>query len=67
MKLKLFFLLVVLSLLVTSPYNGISYNYILDLNLTEININISDYPIGIYTIALVADGEIVDAKTLVKQ
>ncbi len=48
-------------------YNGISYNYILDINNDQININIGNYPQGIYTVALVCNGEIEDAMNLVKQ
>lgn len=44
-----------------------SNNYILDVNTTETNINIANYPPGIYTIALVCDGQIIDAKQLIKQ
>lgn len=44
-----------------------SYNYILNTNTTETNIEISSYPQGFYTLVLVCDGEIVDAKTFVKQ
>jgi serine protease len=46
---------------------GTSNNYILDLNSSETNINISNYPNGFYTVALVCNGQIVDAKTLIKQ
>jgi hypothetical protein len=31
------------------------------------NIDISNYPTGFYTVALVVNGQIVDAKTLIKQ
>jgi hypothetical protein len=44
-----------------------SNNYILDINSTQTNINISSFPNGFYTVALVCNGHIVDAKTLVKQ
>ena len=47
--------------------NGTSNNYILDVNSSETNLNISNYPSGFYTVALVVKGEIVDAKTLIKQ
>lgn len=47
--------------------NGTSNNYILDLTSSETNINVSNYPSGFYTVALVVNGEIVDAKTLIKQ
>ncbi len=44
-----------------------SNNYILDCNISEKIINLSNYDNGFYTIALVVNGKIVDAKTLVKQ
>lgn len=47
--------------------NGTSNNYILDESSSETNLNISNYPTGFYTVALVVNGEIVDAKTLIKQ
>lgn len=47
--------------------NGTSNNYILDVNSSEANLNVSNYASGFYTVALVVNGEIVDAKTLIKQ
>jgi hypothetical protein len=47
--------------------NGTSNNYILYTNSSETNLNVSNYPSGFYTVALVVNGEIVDAKTLIKQ
>lgn len=47
--------------------NGISNNYILDVNSNEMNLNLVNYENGYYTVALVVNGEIVDAKTLLKQ
>ena len=47
--------------------NGTSNNYILDVNSSEINLNVSNYPNGLYTVALVVNGKIVDATTLIKQ
>lgn len=44
-----------------------SNNYILDLSSSETNINISNYPNGFYTVALICNGQIIDPKTLVKQ
>ena len=44
-----------------------SNNYILDLSSSVTNINISNYPNGFYTVALICNGQIIDAKTLVKQ
>ncbi len=46
---------------------GMSNNYILNANSIETNINVSNYANGFYTVALVCNGQIVDAKTLVKQ
>lgn len=56
-------------LMVISLYgnNVTSNNYILDVNSNEINLNISNYPNGFYTVALIVNGEIADAKTLIKQ
>ena len=46
---------------------GTSNNYILNLNSSETSINLSNYSTGFYTVALVCNGQIVDAKTLIKQ
>ena len=43
-----------------------SNNYIINTNQEQVSLNISNYPTGYYTIALVCNGEIVDAKTLIK-
>ena len=40
---------------------------ILDVNSNETNLNVSNYASGFYTVALVVNGEITDAKTLIKQ
>ena len=47
--------------------NGTSNNYILDVNSNETTFDVSNYPTGFYTVALVCDGQITDAKTLIKQ
>ncbi len=47
--------------------NSASNNYIINPDLSEININLTSYNNGFYTIALVVNGQIVDAKTLIKQ
>ena len=55
-------------LMIISSY-GSSYcsnNYILDINNSNINIDLSNYETGFYTVALVCNGQIVDAKTLIK-
>ncbi len=55
-------------LMIISSYgtSNSSNNYILNTNSSETNIDISNYPIGFYTVALVCNGQIVDAKTLIK-
>lgn len=53
-------------LMVIGTNSNTSNNYIIDTNLEESTIDISSYPIGYYTVALVCNGTIVDAKTLIK-
>jgi len=45
---------------------GISNNYMVDINVNEKNIDISSLPFGLYKVALVTDGQIVDVKILSK-
>ena len=47
--------------------NGTSNNYILDVNSSETNLNVSNYASGFYTVALVVNRENEDTKTLIKQ
>lgn len=47
--------------------DGTSNNYVLDTENTQTILNLSGYSNGFYTVALVCDGTIVDAKTLIKQ
>ena len=47
--------------------NGTSNNYVLDTNSSQTTINVINYTNGFYTVALVCNGQIVDAKTLIKQ
>ena len=42
-------------------------SYTLDLTTNQININVSNYLPGLYTIALIVNGEVVDSETLIKQ
>ena len=44
-----------------------SNNYIINCTQTQISINVSNYQMGIYTVALVVDGQIVDAMALMIQ
>jgi serine protease len=47
--------------------NSASNNYIINPELGEININLANYGSGFYTVALVVNGHIIDAKTLAKE
>jgi serine protease len=47
--------------------NSASNNYIINPELGEININLANYSSGFYTVALIVNGQIIDAKTLVKE
>ncbi|HPE82243.1 MAG: hypothetical protein KDC94_01710 [Aequorivita sp.] len=47
--------------------NGTSNNYILDTTEFQTTIDISSYPTGLYSVALVCDGQIQQSKTLAKQ
>jgi subtilisin family serine protease len=47
--------------------NGASNNYVLDVETSQTTINVANYVNGFYTVALVCNGQIVDAKTLIKQ
>ena len=53
-------------LMVIGTNNNTSNNYIINTNQEQTTLDISNYPIGYYTIALVCNGGIVDAKTLIK-
>lgn len=55
-----------LMVLGTYGTNGTTRNYILDVNSENTNIDISNYQNGFYTVALVCNGKIIDAKTLIK-
>lgn len=54
-------------LFVNQANNSSSFTQNLDVNKTQIDIHISNYPAGFYTVALVVNGNIVDSKTLIKQ
>lgn len=53
-------------LMIIGTNTNTSNNYIINTNQEQVSINISNYPIGYYTVALVCNGTIVDAKTLIK-
>ncbi|MCB0466310.1 MAG: S8/S53 family peptidase [Aequorivita sp.] len=54
-------------LMVTNTSNGTSNNYILDTTEFHTNLDISSYPAGLYSVALVCNGQIQQSKTLAKQ
>lgn len=56
-----------LSIIGSYGANKASNNYILDVKSSEATIDISNYPSGLYTVALISNGKIVDAKKLVKK
>jgi hypothetical protein len=47
--------------------NSASNNYIINPELSEININVASYGNGFYTVALIVNGHIIYAKTLIKE
>lgn len=53
-------------LMVTQPY-GVSNNYILDLSQNSKTIDVSAYNTGMYIVALVCNGQIVDTRNLIIQ
>jgi hypothetical protein len=44
-----------------------SNNYILNVEQDSIQIDLSTYPSGVYSIVLISDGEVTDSKTLIKE
>jgi|TARA_B110001469_G_C9508758_1_gene253683 hypothetical protein len=50
-----------------SGSNNTSNNYVLNTINNQITIDITNYNNGFYTVALVCDGDILDAKTIIKQ
>ena len=54
-------------IMVKQSGNTPAIHHILDVNAKQTTINISNYATGLYTIALIVDGEISDSKTLLKQ
>lgn len=54
-------------LMVTNTSNGTSNNYILDTTEFHTTLDISSYPTGLYSVALVCNGQVQQSKTLAKQ
>lgn len=55
-------------IIITSYYmtNGISNNYMVNVNENEIDVNLSNYPNGFYKVILVVDGAVSDIQILSK-
>lgn len=43
---------------------NVSNNYVLDVNANQTTIDVSNYDAGYYSVALVCEGQIVDAKII---
>ncbi len=43
------------------------HNCVIDVNTPKTTLNITNYPKGLYKVALVVNGQIVDTKNLIKQ
>ena len=55
-------------LAVTSIENpNISDNYILDLETTDLTFDVSNMPVGVYSVALIVNGQIIDTKNLIRE
>ena len=52
---------------ITSTQTAISNNYILGVNATSVNLDVSTYSTGNYVVALKCNGEIVETKNLIIQ
>ncbi len=55
-----------LMLINVSGNNDVVGNYVVDVNTDTINIDMSNYPAGVYSVALVTDGQVTDVKGLAK-
>lgn len=53
-------------LMITNTSNGTSNNYILDTTEFQTTLDISSYPMGLYSVSLVCNGQIQQSKTLIK-
>ena len=53
---------------VTGTYGtNVSHNYILNIEDTNVQLDLSSYPSGVYSIVLISDGTVSDSKTIIKQ
>lgn len=52
---------------VSSYFDNIQHNYILDVNSSQTTINFNGYSTGAYVVSLICDGKVVSSKTLIKQ
>jgi hypothetical protein len=54
-------------LMIVNHNSGVSQNHILNTTTSTATINLNAYNAGLYTVALVCDNEMIDAKTFIKQ
>lgn len=55
-------------LAITSIENlNISDNYILDLETTDLTFDVSNMPVGVDSVALIVNGQIIDTKNLIRE
>ena len=53
---------------VTGSYGtNVSHNYILNIEDTNVQLDLSSYSSGVYSIVLISDGTVSDSKTIIKQ
>lgn len=53
-------------LMITNSVTAVSNNYILDVQQSQIVLDVSNYPTGVYVVSLVCDGTIEDSGNLLK-
>jgi hypothetical protein len=53
--------------MIVNHNSGVSQNHILNTTTSTATINLNAYNAGLYTVALVCDNEMIDAKTFIKQ
>jgi len=52
---------------VSTNTNGVAHNYLLNNTSSDKQIDISNYPAGLYQVVLICDGQISDSKNLIIQ
>jgi len=52
--------------MITEQTTGNAYNHIIETQESQKSIDVSSYPIGIYLVSLICDGNLVETKQLIK-